>query len=71
MLNGTLRQEKKEEEAKEQQDGVDPCAKKRFSSSFLSWLLSCGSRGQTLMFCSVALLGRKRRKKKQKSSRRV
>ena len=46
----TSKQEKKEEEAGERSEGVDPCAKKRFSSSFLSWLLSCGNRGRTVVF---------------------
>ena len=71
LLSYTFRWEKKEEESGEWHDGVDPCAKNWFSSNFLSWLLSCGSRGGTLMFCSVALLGRKRRKKKQASGRMV
>ena len=71
LLIALLRKEEKEEEIGEWQEGVHRCAKKRFSISFLSWPLSCGSRGRTLMFCSVAVLGRKRRKKKQKSSRRV
>ena len=67
----TFKKEKKVEEAGECQDGVDPCAEKRSSSSLLSWLFRCGSRGGTIMFCSVALLGRKRRKKKQESGRMV
>ena len=71
LLIALLRKEKQEEEIGEWQEGVDPCAKKRISSSFLSWLLSCGSRRRTLMFCSLSLSGRKRRKKKQERGRMV
>ena len=71
LLTWTFRSLKKEEETLEWQDGVDPCAKKRFSRILLSWLLSCGRRGRRLMFGSLALLGWKRRKKKQESGRMV